>query len=257
MVWKADYNPFGKASITTQGPTFNLRFPGQYYDVETGLHYNWRRYYDPATGRYITSDPIGLAGGINTYAYALSNPIGNADPTGEFVPLLLGAYVAIDFALSAWDAYDTFKTITSDCATTGEKWAAGGLFAAGVILPGNYKWLGNVTKRVGGGAESVNAQSALRAKLSGLEKAQQNAATTRQLPDGRVRYYTKEVPARTEGPTRGASFVTEHNPKTGNVRQWMESYNHSGQVNRVHPKSINGQTVNSQHYPPTAKELGL
>lgn len=112
-------------------------------------------------------------------------------------------------------------------------------------------------KGVSSGAESANAQSALKAKLSGLEKAQQNAATTRQLPDGRVRYYTQEVPARTEGPTRGASFVTEHNPKTGNVRQWMESYNHSGQVNRVHPKSINGQTVNSQHYPPTARELGL
>ncbi|WP_305397175.1 hypothetical protein [Vibrio penaeicida] len=114
-----------------------------------------------------------------------------------------------------------------------------------------------VTKGVSNGAGNVNAQSALRAKLSGLEKAQQNAATTRQLPDGRVRYYTKEVKARSEGPTRGASFVTEHNPKNGNVRQWMESYDHSGQVNRVHPKSINGQTVNSQHYPPTAKELGL
>ena len=50
---------------------------------------------------------------------------------------------------------------------------------------------------------NVNAQAALRAKLSGLQKAQQNAATTRTLPDGRVRYYTQEVPARTEGPTRG------------------------------------------------------
>ncbi|CAG9000314.1 MAG: hypothetical protein CENE_02309 [Candidatus Celerinatantimonas neptuna] len=57
--------------------------------------------------------------------------------------------------------------------------------------------------------------------------------------------------------TRGASFVTEHNTKTGGVRQWMESYNQAGKVNRVHPKSINGQTVNSQHYPPTARELGL
>ncbi len=89
VVWKASYSPFGKASITTQGPTFNLRFPGQYYDAETGLHYNWRRY-DPNTGRYITSDPIGLAGGINTYAYALSNPIGNADPTGSLCRFFWG-----------------------------------------------------------------------------------------------------------------------------------------------------------------------
>ena len=93
VVWKASYSPFGKASITTQGPTFNLRFPGQYYDAETRLHYNWRRYYDPNTGRYITSDPIGLAGGINTYAYALSNPMTYTDPTGQCPWCVFGAVV--------------------------------------------------------------------------------------------------------------------------------------------------------------------
>ena len=60
----------------------NLRFPGQYYDAETGLHYNWHRYYDPATGRYLTPDPIGLAGGINLYSYAKSNPLRWVDPLG-------------------------------------------------------------------------------------------------------------------------------------------------------------------------------
>lgn len=47
----------------------------QYYDKETGLHYNYYRDYDPASGRYVESDPIGLEGGINTYAYALNNPL--------------------------------------------------------------------------------------------------------------------------------------------------------------------------------------
>ena len=74
--------------------------------------------------------------------------------------------------------------------------------------------------------------------------------------DGRIRYYEAEKGAKTPGPTRGASFVTEYNPKMGTTRQWMESYDQKGKVSRVHPKSQNGQALNSQHYPPTGKELG-
>ena len=98
--------------------------------------------------------------------------------------------------------------------------------------------------------------AALNKKLDALEKAQIKAVRTKTLPDGRVRYYDKERPANTPGPTRGSSFVTEYNPKTGSVRQWNESYDQAGNVNRVHPKSINGQSVISQHYPPTKSELG-
>jgi filamentous hemagglutinin len=82
-----------------------------------------------------------------------------------------------------------------------------------------------------------------------------NTLRRRELPDGRIRYYSKEVPASKPGPTRGASLVTEVNPKTGQSRTWYENYDQSGNVNRVHPKTINGQVVNSQHYPPTGSEL--
>ena len=81
-VWRASYNAFGKADVTIESIINNLRFPGQYYDQESGLHYNYFRDYDPELGRYIQSDPIGLAGGINTYGYVGGNPILYIDPLG-------------------------------------------------------------------------------------------------------------------------------------------------------------------------------
>ncbi len=89
IVWSATYNVFGQATITTPNATelvptieSNLRLPGQYEDTETGLHYNFNRYYDPQTGRYISQDPIGLAGGVNRFSYVNHNPLNNYDPSG-------------------------------------------------------------------------------------------------------------------------------------------------------------------------------
>ena len=99
LVWEAEYDPFGKARLITGLIENNIRFPGQYYDKESGLHYNYFRDYDPELGRYIQSDPIGLAGGINTYGYAYQNPVMNTDPTGLWVPQVIGAVVNIGFEL--------------------------------------------------------------------------------------------------------------------------------------------------------------
>jgi RHS repeat-associated protein len=61
---------------------YNLRFPGQYFDQETGKHYNYFRDYDPTIGRYVESDPIGLRGGINTYGYVAARPLTSFDLFG-------------------------------------------------------------------------------------------------------------------------------------------------------------------------------
>ena len=83
VVWDADYQPFGGADVNTNSSVVNnFRFAGQSYDEETGLHYNYHRYYSLKTGRYLTPDPIGLQGGINLYTYASNNPINRIDPLG-------------------------------------------------------------------------------------------------------------------------------------------------------------------------------
>jgi len=82
VVWSADYRPFGEVIVTANGVGNGFRFPGQHYDQETGLHYNYLRYYDPFTGRYLKADPIGFGGGINLFTYVLNNPIRGIDPFG-------------------------------------------------------------------------------------------------------------------------------------------------------------------------------
>lgn len=87
-IWRWQSDPFGRTAPGEDPDgdghafTLNLRFPGQYFDAESGLHYNYFRDYDPATGRYVQSDPIGLQDGINTYRYVGNDPVNEVDPLG-------------------------------------------------------------------------------------------------------------------------------------------------------------------------------
>ena len=74
---------------------YNLRFPGQIFDGQAGLHYNYFRDYDPALGGYPQSDPMGLGGGINTYAYGNRSPLSGADPTGRIAAVAIPAAVGV------------------------------------------------------------------------------------------------------------------------------------------------------------------
>ena len=90
VIWRWESDPFGSTAAQEDPDgdltvfTYNLRFPGQYYDSESGLHYNYFRTYDPSTGRYLESDPIGLTGGLNTYGYVSGNPLSYVDPYGLY-----------------------------------------------------------------------------------------------------------------------------------------------------------------------------
>ncbi len=82
IVWKAKYKTYGNLALKeVEEVENNLRFQGQYFDEETGLHYNRFRYYSPDTGQFINQDPIGLLGGLNNYQFA-PNPVQWIDPLG-------------------------------------------------------------------------------------------------------------------------------------------------------------------------------
>ena len=87
LAWRWDTDPFG-TPLPNENPAglgtfkYNFRFPGQYYDLETGASYNYARDYDPQTGRYVESDPLGIEGDINSYAYVADRPTSDVDPLG-------------------------------------------------------------------------------------------------------------------------------------------------------------------------------
>lgn len=100
-IWKVENSPFGRVRYLTSNSAidFNIGFPGQYWDSNAGIWYNWHRYYDQDTGRYIQSDPIGLTGGMNTYAYVGGSPLSFVDPDG-LSPVVFSQLFEWSFAAS-------------------------------------------------------------------------------------------------------------------------------------------------------------
>ena len=139
-IWRWDLNgtAFGEHA-PSENPdgdalayTFNLRYPGQYFDAESGQHYNYFRDYEPGTGRYVQSDPIGLGGGVSTYAYAGGRPVQAIDPLG--LTPWRGRVRAIGASAVIFGATKFEFELTSDCYF-GYRWhVSASILAEGVGL---------------------------------------------------------------------------------------------------------------------------
>ncbi len=137
VVWKVRYKTYGNVAVKeVEEIENNLRFQGQYFDEETGLHYNRFRYYNPNTGQFITQDPIGLLGGVNNYQYA-PNPVGWVDPFGlsckegyAIVRQLENGHaeghLTVEIVMNGIN-YATHQVITSDDKSTTSIRRAGGV----------------------------------------------------------------------------------------------------------------------------------
>jgi RHS repeat-associated protein len=133
QVWSAVYLPFGGVHTAT-GALPSNRFPGQWFQSETGLHQNWMRDYDPTTGRYIEADPLGLIAGASVYGYAFQSPLRWTDPTGEN-PAAAVAGVC--------------RLFPSACAKVAEA-------CAGAVIAG-ATWIGIINPMVGSGDDACEA----------------------------------------------------------------------------------------------------
>jgi RHS repeat-associated protein len=164
-VWRWDTAEAFGGTLPDQDPSslgtfvYNQRFPGQVFDQETGLFQNWNREYNARQGRYIQSDPIGLAGGINTFAYVEGNPLDNFDPMGLWS-------VSFDFFSEyGWGitlGYDTktCQPFVSVRAGRGDNFA--------MSIDPNGSRLGDPTYRGAGSTFGVFAQAGVGASVAGL-----------------------------------------------------------------------------------------
>jgi len=179
VVWAADSSAYGCTARRLAHDVDNpIRFPGQYYDQESGLHYNRFRYYDPQLGRYINQDPIGLDGGLNLYGYSYSAPTIAYDSTGLFVPLLfvaaefgrralLGAGIEVGMqggkqilgqVRSNWTHGRPLTDIDWDCVKV--NWREVGFSAAvGIVAPGMGDAVKSVSKSVAA-IKKISSQAA-------------------------------------------------------------------------------------------------
>lgn len=170
-------------------------FTGHEYDEENGLQYFGARYLDNEVGKFVSIDPATLLlhddkefkekydrsiqfylsdpQGLNSYAYALNNPVKNTDPDGEIVPLLIGAYILFEVGMTAWDAHDAGNAWFGENTSNSDKAWTGGTLVAGLVLPGPGKAYTKPTQYIA--KEFLTSQSEIKRVINSATNAFQNA----------------------------------------------------------------------------------
>ncbi|WP_031431584.1 RHS repeat-associated core domain-containing protein [Methylomicrobium agile] len=213
-VWAWPLAPYGNAPAQ-QDPdnngsqvVFNLRYPGQYYDAESGLHYNHTRYFSPRTGRYLQPDLIKLEGGVNVYTYANGNPVHYTDPTGTFG--VVGAFFGGLFDFSFQMLSNGFDIGAVSWGEVGASAALGGVGGVGVGTLGKMKKVvdkaGDVTKSA---ADITRRPSSFRKQT--VQDAWDNATTGSKPGSKACPTCSKDVEV---APTQGRrDWDVDHQPK--------------------------------------------
>jgi RHS repeat-associated protein len=241
IVWAARFDAFGKASIITPAATAliptiesNLRLPGQYEDQETGLHYNYRRYYDTQIGRYITQDPIGVEGGINQYKYAQADPVNLSDATGECP--MCAAYAMCVASCMLEDA--ATNAITNQCNNLGD--SAKGCAASCLMGPlGRLgKWMGRAKPTVCA-INSFPSDTLVHVKPKNAKAANAHQGKADLKPISQLKV-GDEVLALSEWKTKGSKAKTDQRLSYEKVTDIFSSHK---EQNLIHLTLDNGETL--------------
>lgn len=185
VVWDVHYESFGKTKISVEIVENNLRFPGQYFDNESTLCYNSFRWHDSSSGRYLQSDPIGLNGGINTYAYVEGNPLMYTDPTGENpIGMALGFGIELGMQLAMnggnWSCVDWADVAISTIFGA----VAPGVFSTGKTVWTSGKAARNLSKQAAR-ARTANRQNKMNGRVGKHKGTIRDAVITQAVWPGK------------------------------------------------------------------------